>query len=182
MAVNLKIKNDRKVEINPTNIESPIRKKSRFVDLKMDLQLLKVGNPFYFDQKLANGADIDIATDEEAIRQYLINLFSCAPGDLYLNPDFGLNLKKFVFEPATTNTAELIGNAIERTITDMTDGAFETPLGRNDNFTLENVFITVKPEQGAFDIEILFYIKPLDKKINIFGNISPVNGVYFYSK
>jgi hypothetical protein len=182
MAVTLNIKNDRKTAINPTNIETPVRKNSRFVDLKMDLQLLRVGNPYYFDQKLVNGTDIDIATDEEAIRQYLINLFSCAPGDLYLDPEFGLNLKKFVFEPVTTRTAQLIGDTIERSIIDMTDGVFETSKGRNENFTLQNVFITVKEEQSAFDIEVLFYIKPLDREIRIFGNISPINGVYFYSK
>jgi hypothetical protein len=83
MAVTLNIKNDRKTAINPTNIETPVRKNSRFVDLKMDLQLLRVGNPYYFDQKLVNGTDIDIATDEEAIRQYLINLFSFPPSNLF---------------------------------------------------------------------------------------------------
>lgn len=179
MAVNLKIKNQSKVDINPTNVENIVRKTSRFVDLKMDLGLKKTGNPNYFDQSMVNGTDIEISVDEDAIRQYLINLFSCAPGDLYLNPNFGLNLKRFVFEPVNANTAQLIGDAIYNSIYDMTEGAFITPAGRNDNFNIKKVLITPKIDISTFEIEILFYIAPLDKSLTLKGSISPINGVQF---
>jgi len=182
MAVNLKIKNASRVEINPTNVESAVRINYRFIDLKMDLNLLKVGNPYYFNQKMVNGTDIDIAKDEEAIKAYLINLFSCSPGDLYLNPTFGINLKSFVFEQITENTARILGETIYNSVLDITDGIFATSSDRNNNVKIDKVFITPNVTEGAYEIEITFYIKPLNKNINIFGTISPVNGVYFYSK
>lgn len=181
MAVNLKIKNDRKVQINPTNVETIVSKNNRFIDLKMDLQLLKTGNPRYFDQKIVNGTDIDIAINEDAVREYLINLLSCSPGDLYLNPDFGINLKNYIFEPVSEATAQSIGNTIYQSINNITDNIFISPNNQNDNYRLEKVYITVNRDNNAFDLEILFYIRPLDKQIKIFGNISARNGVYFYA-
>jgi len=182
MAVNLKIKNATRVEINPTNVETSVRKNYRFIDLKMDLNLLKVGNPYYFNQKMVNGTDIEIATDEAAIKEYLVNLFSCSPGDLYLNPTFGLNLKRFIFEPITERVARELGETIYNSVFNITDGMFDSPDGRNENIKIDKVFITPNATQGSFEIEIIFHIKPLNKDINIFGTISPVNGVYFYNK
>ena len=53
-----------------------------------------------------------MSKDELAIKNSLVNLFNTTPGEKILNPEFGLNLKRFLFEPLTDLTARIIGETI----------------------------------------------------------------------
>lgn len=176
MALNLNIKNQVRRPTIQSATDLPVRKVNKFVDLKLDLQQSKIGNPLYFDQTMVNGTDIAIATDEEAIIEFLRNFFSCSPGDLFLNPEFGINLRRYTFEPVTERVANEIGNQINSNF-----DAFAL-LGRDNLVRLEKVYIYPNVDQSQFEIAVLFQIPSLQKQITIFGTISSQDGVYFFTK
>ena len=52
--------------------------------------------------------DVQGIFDLEAIKNSIINIFLTAPGEKILSPEFGIDLKRFVFEPMTNlNNLEL---------------------------------------------------------------------------
>ena len=177
MAVNLKIKNQQRKKEYVNTIDMPIRKTHKFVDLKLDIEQSKVGKPLFYDQNIVNGTDISVATDEHAVAAYLKNLFSCSPGDLYLNPEFGINLRQFIFDPVTEITARNIGAHIDNSIKDSAFFGYESNV-----IEIEKIFINPDIERGLFEIALILHIIPLSKKIKLFGDISPSVGVLFYTK
>lgn len=62
----------------------------------------------------SNPISKDLASDydEAAIKNSLINLFNTVPGQNLLNPLYGLNLVRYLFEPLNETTGRSIGNAI----------------------------------------------------------------------
>ena len=54
--------------------------------------------------------------DLGAIKNSIVNIFTTFPGDKLLNPEFGLNLNQFLFFPCNTDTAQLIGEEINKQI------------------------------------------------------------------
>ena len=53
-----------------------------------------------------------LATDELDIEQSLYILFHTVPGERPLLPDYGCDLRRFVFEPMNTATRTLIQNSV----------------------------------------------------------------------
>ena len=82
------------------------------LDLKENVLLTGGGTPS------PKGKDIKVDFDEGAIRNSLINIFNTIPGERFLIPEFGANLRKYLFKPVTESIANQIGrtvlNAIER--------------------------------------------------------------------
>ncbi len=86
-----------------------------FSDLHLDLSL---------QQLITNEAaketqqqDIEADYDLGAIRNSIVNLFLTSPGDKILNPEFGMDLRDYLFMPTSESVASLIKNTIERNIT-----------------------------------------------------------------
>jgi phage baseplate assembly protein W len=67
--------------------------------------------------KPKTSTDIAVSVDEGAIKNALVNLFNTIPGQKVLEPEFGLDLKRFLFEPLTDFTAKFIGETIYNGIT-----------------------------------------------------------------
>jgi phage baseplate assembly protein W len=82
-----------------------------YTDVTMDIQPndLQRNDSLY---KPVNSTDIAISVDEGAIKNALVNLFNTIPGQKVLQPEFGLNLKTFLFDPITDFTAKFIGETI----------------------------------------------------------------------
>ena len=57
--------------------------------------------------------DLQASVDEQAVLNSLKNIFTTTPGEKVLNPEFGLNLTQWLFEPASEFTAREIGEAIQ---------------------------------------------------------------------
>ena len=47
--------------------------------------------------------DVQGVFDLESIKNSILNIFSTSPGEKILSPRFGIDLRKFVFEPIATN-------------------------------------------------------------------------------
>ena len=86
-----------------------------YVDVSLDLAKndLQLNSYLY---KPTNSTDVEVSLDEGAIKNALVNLFNTIPGQKVLQPEFGLNLKKFLFDPLTEMTAQMIGETIYKGI------------------------------------------------------------------
>ena len=67
--------------------------------------------------KPQTSTDIKSSIDEQAIFNSINNLFSTTPGEKILEPEFGLDLRSFLFEPLTDYMAGVVGEKILKGIT-----------------------------------------------------------------
>jgi phage baseplate assembly protein W len=58
------------------------------------------------------GVDIKASINLEAIVNSLINLFNTLPGQRFLFPEYGLDLRQFLFTPITDFNARVLGEKI----------------------------------------------------------------------
>lgn len=61
--------------------------------------------------------DLQASIDEGAVMNSIKNIFNTVPGQKVLNPEFGVNLTQWMFEPANQLNAREIGEAIQNGIT-----------------------------------------------------------------
>lgn len=59
-----------------------------------------------------NVTDIRGSKDEAAIRNSLTNIFNTIPGQKLLQPEFGLDLRRYLFSPLSEDIAQNIGDTI----------------------------------------------------------------------
>lgn len=100
---------------------------------------------------------IEVVSEEEDIRQSLHLLLSTSPGERLMNPDYGCDLQRMVFDSIDASTIseikDLIGTAI---------------LYFEPRVTLEDIIVDIKREtEGLMDITLIFTIR----KINVRSNI-----------
>lgn len=62
------------------------------------------------------GRDMKVAYDINAIKNSITNLFNTLPGERLLLPDYGCDLRHYIFEPITETNAMFIGRTIKRAI------------------------------------------------------------------
>lgn len=130
-----------------------------YSDLHLDLDNdYKVkGN---FDKSSTRLIDIKIAYDIEAVKNSLTAIFSTYPGQRLLIPEFGVNIKRFLFAPVSETNAlaigELMNEAIERW---------------EPRVLIQSLNITPKIDAHQYDITLDFYIPSLRTGANFFGSI-----------
>ena len=84
--------------------------KYMYKDVKLDIQLQQVeGNT---PSNRTNQVDIADIRDILDIQQSLQNIFNTIPGQKILNPNLGMNLNKFVFDPINRPQADLLARSI----------------------------------------------------------------------
>ena len=60
--------------------------------------------------------DIQVSNDYQAIANSLTNLFNTVPGQRFLFPEYGLDLRQFLFSPINESTARIISSKITNAI------------------------------------------------------------------
>lgn len=85
-----------------------------YKDLALDMKKTKIESPGL--QLPTPGTDIKASFDLEAISNSLQNLFNTSPGERFLFPGYGLNLKQFLFSPITAINGKILGTTIYNTI------------------------------------------------------------------
>jgi phage baseplate assembly protein W len=106
------------ININRVGAATPVDSVSKiqYRDLYLDLaENTKPSNNASYG-KLTQ-TDIHASVDEGCIMNSLTNLFNTVPGQKILNPEFGINLMQWLFEPVSEFTAREIGEAIQFGIT-----------------------------------------------------------------
>jgi phage baseplate assembly protein W len=120
-----------------------------YADLHLDLEgSYNVGNTLYQKPEIN---DFKLDYDINAIKNSLANLFSTTPGEKVLNPEFGMDLRKYLFDPATRDVAENIRDEIYRQI-----AKFEPRV------KIQNINITVLEDVNEFDITLVINIPSLN--------------------
>lgn len=92
--------------------------------------------------------DVKKHTEENAVKQSLINILTTRKGDRRMKPTFGADLERYLFEPMDKYTAENIGNTIVNEIR-----AWE------DRIEFENVDVNANHDNQQYEINIYYYIK-----------------------
>jgi phage baseplate assembly protein W len=102
--------------INLTSLKNvdKVERGATYVDLHLDVEQSTV--PTKFTNDTLQGKDIRVDYDEKAVMNSLNNLFSTIPGERFLVPRFGANLRRYLFSPVTEYTARQIGNEIVEAI------------------------------------------------------------------
>lgn len=105
------------IRITPLQQVSNIIESQRYVykDLALDIQKDFQYN-IVTEQKIDKN-DILVSYDQQAIANSIRNLFTTTPGQRFLFPLYGLDLRRFLFEPINETTARTIGETITRAIT-----------------------------------------------------------------
>jgi phage baseplate assembly protein W len=130
-----------------------------YADLHMDLKSSFNINSHLYQTAEINDFSIDY--DIDAIKNSLYNLFTTTPGEKILNPEYGLDFRKYLFVPATVTIAEHIRDEIYAQV-----ARFEPRVN------ITNVHITIMEDVNEFDIAIYYNIPSLNiHNVSIFGSL-----------
>ena len=132
-----------------TSLDKAIKKGFIFKDLKLDLNASKFVRSELYSQPQPR--DLTELQDAEAVISSVKNILTTAPGEKLLNPRFGLDLKKYLFEPINTTTSYFLATDIYYQL-----GAQEPRV------TVENVTVEGSPDNLEFDVVITFSIPLLE--------------------
>lgn len=86
-------------------------------------------------------------TTQDAIRNNLINFFLTNKGDIYLNPDFGANLRIFIFEQISSNSMDGLKNTVQSLISQYFT-----------NIKVDNLNILQSPDTNEVTIQLYYTI------------------------
>lgn len=112
--------------------------------------------------------DIEMSTDEAAIKNSLQNLFSTMPGQKLLNPDYGLNISQFLFAPVSVTMARMIGNRILEGIEKY-----------EPRVTVVNVNVHPDPDESSYQVELSIKIPALSNQNVSFAGLLAQPGFTF---
>jgi uncharacterized protein len=95
--------------------------------------------------------DIQISKDYEAISNSLTNLFNTIPGQRFLFPEYGLDLRQFLFSPINESTARIISSKITNTIKKY-----------EPRVQVTNISVTPQPDNNLYTIILIINIPILN--------------------
>jgi phage baseplate assembly protein W len=139
----IKIKNLEKVA------NSYVEQRYIFKDLSLDISQTKIETPGY--NLPIPGSDIRASFDLGAIRNSLQNLFGTSPGQRFLFPEYGLDLKAFLFSPITEANGNALGNKIYAGISTW-----------EPRVQVKNIQVNLDPDNNLYVINIILDITSLN--------------------
>ncbi len=123
-----------------------------YKDLLLDLQTsYSYNNQLNRSQQLR---DVQAIFDINAVTQSITNIFLTSPGQKILNPEFGIDLRRYLFEPVDTFTTLEIQSDIEEALP-----------SQEPRIQLEEVEVTADIDQQQYDITLQINIPSL----NVYG-------------
>lgn len=157
-------------------IDSPAKsnKGYKYNDLHLDFTPVYYSPPYgaytQNNELLRNQEIVDIVADYDlgAIRNSLVNLFTTIPGQKILNPLFGLNLVRYIFEACDQDMANLIGNEIVYGIT-----TFEPRV------SLQKVIVIADPDNNQYNVTLAIAVPTLGSTSYQFNGILSTSGFTF---
>jgi hypothetical protein len=155
-----------KIIINGLPQRGNVNKNYLYADLHLDLQKNYIISNELFIKPQIN--DIRLDYDLNAVKNSLHNLFTTTPGDKILSPEYGMDLRKYLFTPATVQIAKDIRDEIYIQV-----GTYEPRV------KLTSVNINVLEDANEYDITIYFDIPTLNiRNVSVFGTLN--NNGYIY--
>jgi phage baseplate assembly protein W len=140
------------------NFSQPVRStentKYVFSDIHLDIQEDKSSKN--------NKSDIKADYDVYAIKNSIRNIFNTSKGERILEPEFGISLEKYLFEPLNTSTGYNIGNEIQTGITKY-----------EPRVTVLNIKVIVREDFPGYEINVALFIPKLNINTIINGAVTP---------
>ena len=120
-----------------------------YKDLSLDLSLnyTNSGELFKTDDQL----DLKPLYDRDAILTSLRNILTTTPGEKLLNPNFGLDLRSFLFDPVSDTRAFFIGNKI-----------FDGLTRQEPRIKINSIKVTAIVDDHEYDIDLNISIPSLN--------------------
>lgn len=116
---------------------------SKFVYRDLDLSLKKASPVNYQLEKSNETNDIAAIVDMQCIMASLHNLFSTKPGEKALNPAYGSNLQKYLFEPMTPAIFASVADEIQSAISRFEPRVSIIDLQVDGNYEQSTLYITL---------------------------------------
>ena len=95
--------------------------------------------------------DVVVSRDASAIKQAIVNLLMTNKGERLMNPDYGSDIRRYLFEPLDYGTANQITGNIKSTI-----DTFEPRI------TVLNLRALPNMDDNGFDVEMTYEIRGTD--------------------
>ena len=123
-----------------------------YVDLHLDIEEATVPTSLTNDR--LQGKDIKVDYDVDAIMNSLNNIFKTSPGERFLVPLFGANLRRYLFEPVSKSIATQIGSEILRAIEQW-----------EPRVTVDRIEVIGDPENHEYEVTIIITINALKQQV-----------------
>tara|TARA_R110002051_G_C8719213_1_gene496450 strand:+ start:43 stop:531 length:489 start_codon:yes stop_codon:yes gene_type:complete len=120
-----------------------------YKDLLLDLKMA-----VYYNRQLNRGEqlkDIQGLYNLESVQNSIANAFLTAPGQKILNPEFGIDLRRHLFEQVSPFEEAWIRDDIERSLP-----------GQEPRIQLENVEVIANPDENRYDIFLKINVPSLN--------------------
>ena len=91
--------------------------------------------------------DLVVSRDASAIKQSIVNLLLTNKGERPFNPDYGSNIRSYLFEPLDYATAGQVSSSIQNTLTE-----FEPRI------TVISIYTSPNYDQNGFEVELTYEI------------------------
>ena len=138
-----------------------------YTDLYLDIAEEPIGISGNFQTTAGQGRDIKASYDLNAIRNSLGNLFNTNPGERFLLPEYGSDIRRYLFEPISTVMGQQIAREIISSITRW-----------EPRVTVVNVDVLGIRDSNEYQINIIIRVPFLRSVLNVKGLISR-QGVVF---
>lgn len=150
--------------INLQSLQNQQVEEYTYKDLHLDIKENKSISDFGLHRQ-SNTTDIEESRDVAAIKNSINNIFNTTPGEKLLNPAFGSNLERYLFEPITRDTAESIGDSIKYSI-----GKFEPRV------KIVKIDIVGQRALSQYTITLILQIPSLNNKKTVLQGRLTANG------
>lgn len=129
--------------------DSAVKRGFVYKDLKLDLETsYSYNNTINAKQELN---DVQAIYDLEAIRNSIRNAFLTSPGQRILAPQYGIDIRRYVFDQINEDTAFFIERDIERNLP-----RFEPRI------EVSNVNVVANPDDNQYDIYLTINVPEID--------------------
>lgn len=150
--------------INLQSLQEQSVKEYTYKDISLDVKQNSMLSNFGLFRQ-TNSNDIEESRDEAAIRNSINNILTTSPGEKLLNPVFGCDLRRYLFAPMTSNTAENIGQSIRNAINTW-----------EPRVTLIKVSVGMNKSQHQYTITLILRIPALNNKKTVLTGSLTSNG------
>ena len=105
----------------------------------------------------SSDSSIQMVSDEEDIRESLFLLLSTTPGERITNPEYGCDLRQFIFKPIDSTTIFLMKEVISHAV-----------LMHEPRIVLDEIQVDVPdPREGLVFVKLLYTITKVNVRTNM---------------
>lgn len=129
-------------KIKPTKVvESSLKEGFLYKDILLDLKTNNTLNPQLYSTSSIK--DFNVLYDAQSVINAVKNILLTSPGEKILNPTFGINLRRYLFETVSETKGYFIGEDIVRGLP-----------GQDNRILLNRVEVIVDRDEHQYEINL----------------------------